>query len=208
MSDSIPNPVKGMKPKTLAIIAVGGIAVGLVVRYMRKGESAVAVEGEPLEVVGTESDITLPLSASSSGNLSTSDMNVVPDGRDTGSISLPVVKWAVVIDGVEFLTDGTSLWSTRVGEVTTGSGTVIGRQPRPLPRPNPAPKPTPTPTQSKTVVIKRGDTLISLVRSAYPALRGAAFNSKVKSVAASNGLTWYDNNTKVKPFNIGQTLKL
>lgn len=114
-----------LKPKTLAIIAVGGIGLGLAWKHF-SGRGGAASAGT-LNGVDTSQ---LAMVGSSTGNLSAptatgSALGNVDTGttREVGSISFPVVKWVVTIGGVEYLTDGVNLWPLGTSNPTPDNST-------------------------------------------------------------------------------------
>lgn len=125
----IPNSLTKLKPKTLAIIAVGGIGLGLVWRHL-SGKSSAAVNPDG-SLASDTSNLGLPGSSTGALAGSTSgDTGGVDTGttRETGSISFPVVKWIITIDGVEYMTDGTNIWPIPAGAngKPTPTGPVYG----------------------------------------------------------------------------------
>lgn len=111
-----------LKPKTLAIIAVGGIGLGLAWRHF-SGKSTATVNADG-SLAGDTSTLGLP--GSSTGALAgstTGDQTDTGTTRDVGTITFPVVKWVIDIDGEEFLTDGTNIWPLN-GAVPSGTVAV------------------------------------------------------------------------------------
>lgn len=147
MEDNPITKATKLPPKQLALIAVGGIGLGLAWRYFQNRNSSNTTVSAPTDVASVPVDTTLPLptvgnlgSGSSSGTVDsgTGSGGTVDSGtRDVGSITLPVVKWVVTIGGKQYLTDGDNIEPIPSSEPTP--------TPTPTPAPTPAPAPAPTP---------------------------------------------------------------
>lgn len=98
MAIELPASMSSLKPKTLGIIVVGGIGLGLLWRRYSAGKaaSAPAVDNTALPTTGN------PLTGGSS------DSTTTPNSP--GSLNFPIVKWVITIGGVDYLTDGTNIW--------------------------------------------------------------------------------------------------
>lgn len=174
------NPISSLKsipPKELAIIAVGGIGLGLVWRRFSKRDAPVQ---QPTPDTAQVPDTTdLGLSTSSSGNLAGKEPDTPTEARGS-TIPLSVVGWVTNLGGKRYWTDGNSLFPIDA-EPTTTAGT--------------------------TVTLKRGESLITVVRRHYR-LSGTALANKVKLVASANGLVYNSKTKSYGPFHVGQVIKL
>lgn len=102
-------------PKHVAVIVGGGVAIGLVWRQVSKRRSVTtgSATGSATGDTAAPVDLTqFALADNSAGNLGVFPTAPAVDTtttRDVGMISFPVVKWGIVIDGIEYLTDGTNI---------------------------------------------------------------------------------------------------
>jgi len=148
----IPTPdIKN--PKHVAVIVVGGVAIGLVWRQVskRKGTSVDTVSETGDATADTPStDLSAyALAENSTGNLGGGSWSSSPTApvvdtsttRDVGQIQFPVTKWVIEIGDEEYMTDGTNI--ELINPITVS--------PAPVPTPTPAPTPTPTPTPTFVV---------------------------------------------------------
>lgn len=141
------SKITKLPPKRLALIAGGGIVVGLILRHFSKKSTATSTP--TVDANGNVVDTSqLALAGSSTGNLGAAGVGGTTVGttgtdptaatRDVGTITLPITKWVVTINGVDYYTDGTNFTP-----VYTDTPTPV--VPNPVPTPEPAPAPTPTP---------------------------------------------------------------
>lgn len=100
-----------LPPQKLAIIAAVGIGGGLLWRRHAANKAATVTPA------AAGYDPNSAVSTTSAGNLAAAQTQQVPSTNDAtrdvgqGTITLPVVRWTVMIGGHEFLTNGTTLWN-------------------------------------------------------------------------------------------------
>lgn len=105
------HSITKLPPQKLALIAVVGIGGGLLWRR----HAAKTATATPAAVAGY--DPNSAVSTTSAGNLANAQTQQVPATNDAtrdvgqGTITLPVVRWTVLIGGHEFLTNGTTIWN-------------------------------------------------------------------------------------------------
>lgn len=133
MENPVGNITK-MKPKTLALVVVGGIGLGLIWRRVSGSKKAAAqsATGSATDLTGVDLS-QLALAANSAGNLSGPLSDVQGSGlggpntgttRDVGSINLPVTRWIITIGGIDYMIDDTGNITPINGPapVVTGAG--------------------------------------------------------------------------------------
>jgi len=182
------NNLSSLSPKTLGVIAVGGVGAGLLWRkYKGKSTPTTADTAATSDTVDTSQ---LALSGSSTGNLSSGGAGDSTAGRDTGgTIQLPIVSWVVTIDGKQYITDGNTL-------------TPVNPEPSAKPPVNTLPvRPRPNRYQ-----VKPGDSLVALVQTKY-AVAGKELTSKVQEVMNLNGIK-REANGKLTPWHAGMWIVL
>jgi len=199
----IPTPdIKN--PKHVAVIVVGGVGLGLVGRQVSKRRGGVTTESATGDATSDTPAVDLSqyaLAENSAGNLgaygATAPAVDTTTTRDVGTISFPVTKWAITIDGVEYLTDGTNIELAKPIVNVVAPVTPTPATPVPVAS-------APVPVADRTHVIVSGNTLYGLARQYY----GKTDTDTLNKLASVNGLTWNSTRTQVSPFRVGQTLKI
>lgn len=104
------HAITKLPPQKLALIAVVGVGGGLL--WRRHAAKTAATPGTD----GTVDTSRLALAENSAGNLAAAQTQQVPATNDAtrdvgqGTITLPVVRWTIMIGNHEVLTNGTDIW--------------------------------------------------------------------------------------------------